>query len=249
MLEDRLHRSGPGNLPVWQGPRPRVDGSGRRRQPARSAAPATGRFGQAPWAGCTDADTRHSANLAVALRTLHGPNPEKLRPFHSSAAPCVRAVNRRRFSLSDLRISGGFPCPTLVVDLREGRPSATSVTPPLSKSRLILAGDATRGNRWDGPACSFCTRQRRRGRFPHSNICSQLDLGRRCGRMAIRPTITQPRPARTRVKHMLEPVSRRLDGIELRADGDCRLLVARGSALCKRDCEGDRGHGCRKRPI
>ncbi len=255
MLEDRLHWSAPRNLLVCRGARPRVDSSGRRKQPARPAAGVASRFAQAPGAACPGATTRRLANAAAAPRRLHGRNPRKLRPFRCLAAALVRSVNRRRLCLSDLRICGGFPCPTLVVDLREGRPSPTSRTPALSRPGLILASHATLRDHRDGHTRSFCTRQRRRGRFPHSNICSQLGPGRRCDRMAMRPTIRQHRPeaaVRTHGKHMLEPVSRWLDQSELLAGGDCGLVTwhaSVGGPLRKRDCKGGRGHGGCKHPI
>jgi hypothetical protein len=255
LLEDRLCQSAPGNLSVWRGARPRADGGGRGKQTGRPVARVASRFAQAPGAACPDAITRRTANLAVAMWRLRGRNPEDLRPLRCSAAALVRAVNRRRLCLSDLRIRGGFPCPTLVVDLREGRPSPTSRTPDLSKPGLILASHATLRDHRDGHTRSFCTRQRRRGRFPHSNICSQLGPGRRCDWMAMRPTITQQRPeaaVRTHGKHMLEPVSRWLDRSELLAGGDCGLVTwhaSVGDPLRKRDCERGVGHGCCKHPI
>ena len=255
MLEDRLCQSAPGNLSVWRGSRPRADGGGRGKQTGRPVARVASRFAQAPGAACPDAITRCTANLAVAMWRLRGRSPEDLRPLRCSAAALVRAVNRRRLCLSDLRIRGGFPCPTLVVDLREGRPSPTSRTPALSRPGLILAGHATLGNRPDRPACSFCTRQKRRVRFPHSNICSQPGLGRRCDWMAMRLTITQLRPLAavcTLGKHMLEPVSGWLGRSELLAGGDCGLVAWHAMVrdpLCKRDCERGVGHGCCKHPI
>jgi hypothetical protein len=179
----------------------------------------------------------------------------KARTFRCSAAALVRAVNRRRLCLSDLQICGGFPCPTLVVDPRQGRPSSTSRTPALSGHGLILASNATLRDHRDGHSRSFCTRQRRRGRFPHSNICSQLGSGRRCNWVAMRPTITQPRlvaAVPTLVKQRMEPVSRWLDRRELLAGGDCRLVTwhaSVGDRLRKRDCERGGGHGGRKHPI
>jgi hypothetical protein len=55
-----------------------------------------------------------------------------------------------RMCLSDLRICGGSPCSTLLVDLSEGRPSSTNRTPALSRPGLILADHATLGNHRDG---------------------------------------------------------------------------------------------------
>ena len=156
--EDRLHWSAPGHHHVWRCARLRADSGWRRKQPARPAARVASRFVQAPGAARPAATTRRLANLAVALLRLHGGNPRKLRPFRCLAAPLVRAVNRRRLCLSDLRMCGGFPCPTLVVDMREGRPSPTSRTPALSKPGLILASHATLRNHRDGHRRSFCTR-------------------------------------------------------------------------------------------
>jgi hypothetical protein len=249
---DRLHWSAPGNLPLWPSVRPWVD-SGRRKQLARPAALIASRFAEAPGAACPDANTRRSANLAVALRRLRGPSPEDLRPLRCSAPALVRAVNRRKLCLSDLRIRGGFRCPTLVVDLRDGWLSPTSRTPALSRPGLILAGYAPLGNCPDRPACSFCTCRRRRGRFPHSNICSEPGVGGRRDWMAMRPTtITEQRPvvaAHTPGKH-LDLVSRWLDRSELLAGGDCGLMTwhaSVGDTPRKRDCERrGGGHGCCK---
>jgi hypothetical protein len=253
--EDRLHWSAPGHHPVWSSARHCADSSGRRKQPARPSAPVASRFVEAPGGACPDANTRPSANLAVARRRLRGRRPEDVHPLLCSAAVLVRAVNRRRCCLSDLRISGGFPCPTLLLDLSDERPSPTSRTPALSGPGLILAGYAPLANRPDRRARSFCTCPRRRGRFPHSNICSSPRQGRRCDRMAMRrTTITQQRPGaavRTPGKH-LELVSRWVDRSELLAGGDCGLVTwhaSVGDPLRKRDCERGVGHGCCKHPI
>ena len=131
-----------------------------------------------------------------------------------------------------------------------------SRTPALSDSELILAAMSRTGGGRAGPARSFCTCGRRRCRFPQSNICSRVGLGRLCGELVgMTNTVTEPRPetaVRTPGKHLQEPVSRWFDGMELLANGGCLLEFPRASARVgegERDCEKGRGHGCRKHPI